>query len=107
LDPKDPSPDEAFDAVLYDCDFWPIKDQREVLAESLAGYGTRVVAVHGYNLEDDQAEALRRQGVAVYRRLRPRLFRFLRRAVRRVRAARTLGRIPKECQTNRQAGGEA
>src|SRR5690242_7571999 len=71
LDPKDPSPNEAFDAVLVDLDFWPIGEQREVLAEPLAGQGVRVAAVHGYNVTDDQAEALRQQGVAVYRRLRP------------------------------------
>jgi hypothetical protein len=87
LDPKDPSSNEAFDAVLVDLDFWPIGEQREVLAELLAGNGASVVAVHGYNVADDQAEALGRQGVAVYRWLRPQLFRFVRRTLRVLRAA--------------------
>jgi hypothetical protein len=51
-------------------------------------------AVHGYHLGDGQAEILRRHTVAVYRRLQPRAFRFLRRAARTVRAARALGRSP-------------
>ena len=42
------------------------------------------------------AEALRRHTVAVYRRLQPRVFRFLRRAARAVRAARALARAPHE-----------
>jgi hypothetical protein len=94
LDPKDASPNEAFDAVLYDWDFWPVGKQRVVLSELLAGHGVRVAAVHGYNLADDQAEALRRHGVAVYRRLRLRLFRFVRRAIRLRRAAQSLSHNP-------------
>ena len=40
------------------------------------------VAVHSYNLRASQARALRRQGVLVTRRLRPRLFEALQRLVR-------------------------
>jgi hypothetical protein len=94
LDPKDAPPIEAFDAVLVDGDFWLSGEQREVLAEPLAGNGNSVVAVHGYNLADDQAEALRQQGVEVSRRLRPRLFRLLRRAIRARCAARVLSHKP-------------
>jgi hypothetical protein len=93
LDPRDlPLSNEAFDAVLIDLDFWPIGQQREVLAEPLASHGGSVVALHGYKLRDDQAEALRGQGVAVYRRLRPSLFRLLRRAIRTRRAAQARNR---------------
>jgi hypothetical protein len=53
-----------------------------------------VAAVHGYNLTDDQAEALGQQDVAVYRRLQPSLFRLLRRAIRVLHAAQALSHNP-------------
>src|SRR5262249_48680352 len=105
LDPKDPPPDEAVDALLYGWDPGPAERQPEVLAELLAGRLPRAVAVHGYNLGDAQAEALRRRGMAVYRRLRPRVFRFLRRAIRAVRAARAVGRHPQGKQATSQPDG--
>ena len=99
LAPKDPPPDEQFDALIYDWDSWPARQQPEVIAELLAGGLPRAVAVHGYNLEDGQAEALRRHTVAVYRRLEPRVFHFLLRAVRTVHAAKALGRNPQDKHT--------
>jgi hypothetical protein len=102
LAPKDPPPDEEFDALLYDWDSWPSRQQPEVLAKLLAGDLPHAVAVHGYNLEDGQAEALRRHSVAVYRRLQPRVFRFLWRAVRSVHAATALGRNPQDTHTTGQ-----
>jgi hypothetical protein len=87
LAPKDPPPEGEFDAVLYDWDHWPARQRREVMAELRAGCPPHVVALHGYNLEDTQAEALRRRTVGVYRRLQPRVFRFLRRSVLAVPAA--------------------
>jgi hypothetical protein len=102
---KDPPPNEGFDAVIYDWDYWPVGKQSEVLAELLAGHGTRAVAVHGYNLDDGQAEALRRQAVAVYRRLQAKVFRFLRRAVRTVHAATALSRIPQDRQATAGTAG--
>ena len=63
------------------------------------------VAVHGYNLEDGLAEALRLNGVAVYRRLRPRVFRFLRWAIRVVHAAKAAGRNPQDKYAPSQHGG--
>jgi hypothetical protein len=90
LAPKDPPAGGEFDAVLYDWDYLPARQRHEVLAALLAGRRPRAVALHSYNLEDAQAEALRRHTVGVYRRLEPRAFRFLRRAVRAVRAARAL-----------------
>jgi hypothetical protein len=94
LDPRDPPPAGEFDALLYDWDHWPAPQLREVMAELLGGSLPHAVAVHGYNLGDGRAEGLRRHTVAVYRRLQPRVFRFLRRAARTVRAARALGRSP-------------
>jgi hypothetical protein len=63
-----------------------VPEQLLDLSDVLADHH-RAVAVHGYDLEEGQAEALRRQTVAVYRCLRPGVFRFLRRAVRTARAA--------------------
>jgi hypothetical protein len=64
-----------------------------VLTELFAGPRPRAAAMHGYSLEDGQREALRRHTVGVYRRLQPRVFRFLRRAARAARAARAPGRV--------------
>jgi hypothetical protein len=100
LAPKDPPPEE-FDALLCDGDSWPVGQQPEELAELHAG----AVAVHGYHLEGGQAESLCRHGVAVYRRLQPKVFRFLRRAVHSVHAATARGRNPQERQATFQAGG--
>src|SRR5262249_12940393 len=104
LAPKDPPRDEEFDALLYDLDSWPVGRQIEVLAELLAGRLPRAVAVHGYNLEDGPAEALRRHTVAVYRRLQPSVFRFLRRAIRTVHAVTAQGRNPQDKHTMGQRG---
>jgi hypothetical protein len=75
--PSDPPPDEDFDAVVYDWDYLPAPRQQVILAELLAGRPSRPVAVHSYNLEEDCAKALRRQGVAVYRVLEPEVFQLL------------------------------
>jgi hypothetical protein len=104
LAPKDPPPDEQFDALIYDWDSWPARQQPEVIAELLAGGLPRAVAVHGYNLEDGLAEALRLNGVAVYRGLRPRVFHFLRRAIRVVHAAKAAGRNPQGKYATSQHG---
>jgi hypothetical protein len=105
LAPKDPPPNEEFDAVLYDWDSWPARQQPEPLAELLASRLPRAVAMHSYNLADGQAKALRQHAVAVYRRLRPRVFRYLRRAARAVRAANALGGNPQDKQATSQPGG--
>jgi hypothetical protein len=94
--PREPPPDGGFDAVLYDWDCLPAQERQEVLAELTAGHRPHAVALHGYNLEDSQAKALRRHTVAVYRRLHPRVFRYLRRAVLAVRAARVTGHGPQD-----------
>jgi hypothetical protein len=88
LDPRDPPPNGEFDAVLYDWDYWPAPQQCEVLTELRAGRLPHAMAVHGYNLGADHAQALLRHTVAVYRRLQPRVFRSLRQAARAVRAAK-------------------
>jgi hypothetical protein len=92
--PRESPPAGGFDAVLYDWDCLPQPERQELLAELLAGPRPRAVAVHGYNLEGARAESLRRHTVAVFRRLHPRVFRFLRRAVRAARAADATGQVP-------------
>jgi hypothetical protein len=94
LAPKDWPAGGMYDAALYDWDHLPAGFQQEVLRGLLHGPLPHAVALHGYNLGDGLAGALRRHTVAVYRRLQPRVFRFLRRAARTVRAARALGRCP-------------
>jgi hypothetical protein len=98
LAPTDGPPGHEYDAVLYDWDSWPAEQRREALAQMLAGPLPHAVAWHGYSLDDDQAEALRRHTVAVYRCLRPRLFRFLRRAGATVRAVKAPRHAPQPDQ---------
>jgi hypothetical protein len=66
---RDPPPDGQFDAVLYDLDYLPPERRQEILAQLLAGPTHVPTGVHSFNLDEDQAEALRRQGVVVSRRL--------------------------------------
>jgi hypothetical protein len=107
LAPKDPPPDEWFDAVLCDWDSWPVERRQELLAQLPAGRRPPVVAVHGYNLGDSQAKALRRHGIAIHRRVRPRVFRLLRRAIRIARAAQARGRKSQDRQVTGQPGGDS
>jgi hypothetical protein len=94
LEPRDGPPGNEYDAVLYDWDSWPADRRQEAMADLLASPVPHALAVHGYNLDDDAAEQLRRRTIAVYRRLQPRVFRFLRLAVATVRTARERERVP-------------
>jgi len=75
--PKNPPPDDTFDAVLIDWDHWPSEHRAKLLAGMRDGLTGRPVAVHGYSLEDGLRAALRARGVVVRRRLRPGLIRLL------------------------------
>jgi hypothetical protein len=86
LTPKDGPPDEGYDAVLCDWDFWPAEHRQELLA-GLDGPPYRPLAVHGHSLDAGQVEALRRRGVAVYVGLGPEVFLQLRGAALSARAA--------------------
>lgn len=88
LAPGDAPPDEDFDAAVYDWDYLPVRQQQAIRAQLLAGQGVRPAAIHGYNLDDNFVEALRRHDVAVYRVLQPELFHRLAREYKRVRTAR-------------------
>jgi hypothetical protein len=78
--PKEPPPDGEYDGLLYDWDSWPAQQQQQFLAELAGGRPPHPVAVHSYNLTEEQAEALRGHGVAVHRSLEPVVFRLLRQA---------------------------
>jgi hypothetical protein len=107
LAPKDAPTDGEYDAVLYDWDYLPIERQREVMTELLSGPVGFAVALHGYNLEDGQVQALRRNTVAVYRLLQPRVFRSLRLAVIARRTANALGHKPEDEHEIGQRDGAA
>jgi hypothetical protein len=85
LSPGDMPWNGLFDAMIYDPDYLPPARWREVLAELLAEPSPGPVAVHGYNLDEREARALRQHGVLVHRRLEPELFRALRQMAGRSR----------------------
>ena len=71
------TPDGLFDAVLYNLDDVPRDQQPAFLEELCLGTTDCPTAVHGYGIADEQAQALRRHGVAVAQRLHPALLRSL------------------------------
>jgi hypothetical protein len=84
--PLDPLPDGQFHAVLYDLDSSQKHRCGEIVALILSSPLTCPRAVHGYDITDEQAEALRQHGVAVGQRLRAGLIRSLCKAARPSRA---------------------
>jgi hypothetical protein len=107
LAPKDAPPDGEYDAVLYDWDYLPVEEQREVMAELLSGLLPHAVALHSYNLEDYQVEALRGNNVAVYRRLQPMLFQSIRQGVIAVRTTKAMGHKPEDEHATSHRDGAA
>jgi hypothetical protein len=75
----DAPPDGRFDAALYDWDLLPAHRRQEILLDSLAGFSSYPMAVHGYNLRGEEVETLHQEGVAVFDRLEPEVFQILRR----------------------------
>jgi hypothetical protein len=91
LEPRDdPAPGHC-DALLYDWDYWPAGRRDEALEELLAAPAGRPVALHGHNVEEEQAEALCLRGVAVHPRLRLQVFQQLRQAIIAARVAQANG----------------
>jgi hypothetical protein len=77
---------DRFDAVLHDLDAVP-RDQRSAFLEWIGlGPPARPTAVHGYGITEEQAEALRRHGIAVAQRIHTGLIRELLKNARRTRA---------------------
>jgi hypothetical protein len=91
LQPRDGPPNGEYDAVLYDWDCWPCEGRAQAVPEWLSGPPPRPTALHGYNVENEQAEALRCNGVVVESRLGPALFQRLRQAILAARVAGTTG----------------
>src|SRR5208337_3157686 len=86
LRPAEVNPDGQFDAVLYNVDDVP-RDQLSAFLERLClGTPDCPMAVHGYDITDEQAQALGRHGFTVAQRLLPALFRSLYEAARQSRA---------------------
>jgi hypothetical protein len=88
LEPRDPPPDGEFDAVLCDWDHWPADQRPKGLDDVPARPVGHALALHGYGLEQDQARALRRRGVLLFKRLEPKTFLELKRAADQARALR-------------------
>jgi len=92
LAPREAPPDDQFDAVLIDWDYWPADRRENALLELLASPVSRPVALHGYNVGPEWEEVLSQRGVAVHRTLQGEVFGSLRRAVLAARAAAACGR---------------
>jgi hypothetical protein len=85
LRPGEVAPDGLFDAVLYELDEVP-RDQRPAFLEELClGTPDCPTAVHGYDITDEQARTLNRNGVEAAQRLHSDLLRSLVTAARRNR----------------------
>jgi hypothetical protein len=82
---QDGAPNAASDAVLYDWDYLSSEWREKLLAELLSRPAPCPVALHGYSLEEEHGEALRRHGVGVFRRLEPEVFLNLRRVADQAR----------------------
>jgi hypothetical protein len=84
LSPRDPAPTDRAVAVVYDLDSLPPVDRRLVLTALVKRKRRYPTAVHSYNLVPAQIEALRLNGIAVYRRLGPAVFKAMCRRKRRL-----------------------
>jgi hypothetical protein len=78
---QEPLSDGRFDAVIYDWDYLPPDKRRELLAQLLSGPLAQPLALHSYNLSQEEVDALRGQGAIVSRHLASAVLRELRRAV--------------------------
>jgi hypothetical protein len=80
LDVAPPGPRRAPDpsaATLYDLDHLGPEDRRAVVDGLLSGHPPAPVAVHGYDLRDEEVAALHARGVVVARRIEPEVIRHL------------------------------
>jgi hypothetical protein len=71
-------PNGRLDAILFDWDSLPLQRRQTILFESLADPSFLPVAVHGCGLEEEEIETFHQDGVAVFHRLEPELFKTLR-----------------------------
>jgi hypothetical protein len=77
LSPRDPPPNGQFEAVLYDLDYLPPQQLQAILGVLLSKVSDCPVALHSYNLDEEQATALRNNGIGVFRHLEPAMLRLL------------------------------
>jgi hypothetical protein len=97
--------DGRFDAVVYDLDYSPPPWREATLAKLVAGPSAIPVAVHSFNLEASQVEALYGNGVEVYRRLDRLVFQNLALARARLRLAARRA-ASRQCLTDLQPASE-
>ncbi len=83
--PEDSSRDGLCDAVLYNLDDLPRAERSALLEGFRGGKPVHPTAVHGYDITDEQAIILSRNGVEVARRLHRGLLRSLVTAARQDR----------------------
>ena len=67
--PKDRKPDDLCDAILYNLDDVPRAERSALIERFRRGKPDRPTAVHGYDITDEQARTLGRNGVATAQRL--------------------------------------
>jgi hypothetical protein len=89
--PRDAAAEAPFDAVLYDWDYWPVELRAPAIAEWHSTGSPCPVAIHSYNLNRGQINALLQQGIAIFRTLGADVFRFLRQAIIASRVASACG----------------
>jgi hypothetical protein len=80
LDVSLPGPSQTPDpsaTTLYDLDHLGAENSRAVLEGLLSGRSAAPVAVHSYNLQDEDIAALRTRGVVVARRIGPEVIQHL------------------------------
>ncbi len=83
--PEEGYPDGLFDAVLYNLDDVPGAERSALLEGLRLGEPDHPTAVHGYDITNEEARTLNRNGVAVARRLHSGLLRSLFTAARQKR----------------------
>jgi hypothetical protein len=83
---------DRFDALLYDWDSLSWLRRNEICVASLAS-GLCPVGVHGFSFDNERAETLHQDGIAVFRRLDANVFRTLRCFVKRTCTASRARRL--------------
>jgi hypothetical protein len=73
---------DCFDARLYEVDYLTPGDRQRLFARLMGSSPDMPVAVHGFHLRRREARSLRAAGIAVFRRLDARVFRYLVRIAR-------------------------
>jgi hypothetical protein len=81
VEPRDSAPVAGFDGVLCDWDYWPAEAKVPLLQGWLGQASVPPLGLHSYQMDGEQAEALRRRGIAVHRVLEPGVFTALRQAI--------------------------